>query len=182
VILRDSRAAVYDLHHDGIVACSIHENGRPVPLTDGALGLPPLMDLDGIVVGFVGGDEDSGITISALSLRPDNNGFDYSGQAPRPMRYGSLRVSRRGSVAWIGCPLAAGNAFPRDNKPPSVSSKPNCIKPGPQVDTVYVLRPGHYDHVHRLDSGPRMDPRSLRREGTTLTWVRDGLHHSASMR
>ncbi|HEY1540504.1 MAG TPA: hypothetical protein VGF63_13960 [Solirubrobacteraceae bacterium] len=66
--------------------CSIYENGRPVPLTDGALGLPPLMDLDGIVVGFVRGDEDSGITISALSLRPDNNGFDYSGQAPRELR------------------------------------------------------------------------------------------------
>jgi hypothetical protein len=178
VILRNSHAAVYDLHHDGILACSAHESF--VSLTDGALGLPPLMDLNGIVVGFVGGDEESDIIVGAVALRPDDKGFQYSTNVPRPMRYGSLRVSRRGSIAWIGCPLAAQHAFPRNGKPPSVSSEPNCIKPGRSVDTVYLVRPDHSD-AKKLDSGAQMDPRSLRRKGNTLTWVRAGVRHSARM-
>jgi hypothetical protein len=136
----------------------------------------PSISLNGPYVGYaVDTDTDPSAPggrmtyVEVDDLRPQEPGSESVGlvtnAGPRKVaRVGSLKVSPRGSVAWIACPA------PRDNQ---LAADPagNCSRPG-AGDRVYraSLDRGGAVHVKLLDRGRVIDPHSMRRTRTGVAW------------
>lgn len=179
--LRQPHAAVYRDPNAGetrrhLFACSDYH--QTFEFTMDSLAFPPAMDLHGVLLAWIDGsiDDGAGIRLSTLADAGASGGFSF----PHPMRIGSLRVSSHRRVVWIGCdlPRALWDEFRGDGRtPPPLEAAPNCTKPGPAVNTVY-LQTGRAEGAgiapQILDRGPWLDPRSLRRTGNTVSWLRRG--------
>ena len=106
-------------------------------------------------------------------LRPQEPGQERAGLvvSAGPLgvaRVGSLKVSRRGAVAWIACPAPSTGPLAAD---PSG----RCTRPG-AYDRVYraVLGSSGVARVKLLDRGRTIDPRSLRRVRSGVAWRHAG--------
>jgi hypothetical protein len=86
---------------------------------------------------------------------------------------GRVVVSDRGEVAWTTCPAT-------DPSSSIASPKPNCTGPG-ALDRVLKLT-ARTRHPKLLAKGRRLDPRSLRLSGNTLTWTNAGRRQRAPLR
>jgi hypothetical protein len=113
-------------------------------------------------------------------LRPQQPGQEVAGlvvsAGPRSVaRVGSLKVSRRGAVAWIACPA------PRDG-PLAADPGGGCTRRG-AYDHVYrasLRRDGSAD-VDLLDKGRAIDPHSLRRVHGGVAWRHAGKTRAAKL-
>jgi hypothetical protein len=88
-------------------------------------------------------------------------------------KVGRVVVSDRGEVAWTTCPAT-------DPSSAIASPKPNCVRPG-ALDRVFKLT-AKTRHPKLLAKGRRIDPRSLRLSGNTLTWTNAGRGQRAPLR
>jgi len=143
---------------------------------------PPAMDLAGRLFAYaidsnsVDGPSNTSIIVRDLSQGPrfDDTVLDVSAKTSETQlapKIGSLVANPGGEVAWISCPQA-----PRVDG----TRGPTC------------LRPGHPDHVFKVDSGTKrrrllssgsdIDPGSLRLRGSRLTWRQGGRTRSATLR
>ena len=143
---------------------------------------PPAMDLAGRLLAYaidsnsVDGPSNTSIIVRDLSQGPryDDTVLDVSARTSETQlapKIGSVVANPGGGVAWISCPQA-----PRVDG----TRGPTC------------LRPGHPDHVFKVDSGTKrrrllasgsdIDPGSLRLRGSRLTWRQGGRTRSATLR
>ena len=143
---------------------------------------PPAMDLAGRLLAYaidsnsIDGPSNTSIIVRDLSQGPrfDDTVLDVSAKTSETQlapKIGSLVANPGGGVAWISCPQA-----PRVDG----TRGPTC------------LRPGHPDHVFKVDSGTKrrrllssgsdIDPGSLRLRGSRLTWRQGGRTRSATLR
>ena len=162
-----------------LVGC-VFARGRQIGLDspiDGYYGhLPPAMALNGTVLGWVSTDcsEECGTAIHAddLARFPDEalNGGSATLDPDEHVRVGSMTVTRSGALAWITCPRRTRSEV-----------QPRCLKPGAKVG-VYRNLPGFDTPTERLASGRDIDPSSLRRKGSTISWIQDGTRRTSSLR
>jgi hypothetical protein len=153
-----------------------------------ALFPPPAISLSGPYVGYaVDTDTDPAASggrmtyVEVDDLRPQQPGQEVAGlvvsAGPRSVaRVGSLKVSRRGSVAWIACPA------PR-NSPLAADPSGGCTRPG-AYDRVYrasLTRDGT-TRLDLLDKGRTIDPHSLRRVHRGVAWRHAGKSRAAKLR
>ena len=150
--------------------------------------LPPGMSLDRTVVGIglliCREDGDCETRMYAYDLA--NNGLPVGSQIGTPgfgrlgrpaVKVGSLRVRRNGSMAWIACPERSDPELGPGPEP--ASRRPNCVKPG-SLDRVYkVEAPSAKPRL--LDKGRDIDPSSLRRKGSIISWVAGGKRRRATL-
>lgn len=151
------------------------------------LFLPPALSLSGTVVGYgelvCGGEEEGCFTLVAAGDlardgAPVGNSIGGMSADPRrsPVKVGSLRVRGNGSMAWITCPE---REF-ADTDPIPGSRRPNCVRKG-SFDRVYkVEAPSRRPRL--LDQGRDIDPSSLRRSGSRISWVSGGKRRRATLR
>jgi hypothetical protein len=90
----------------------------------------------------------------------------YDGQV------GSVKLKRNGAVAWIACRTRIN--------PDYGDPRPGCVRAG-AFDEVHKLDAGE-DDPELLDKGRLIDPRSLRRRGSRITWTNHGRRRSATLR
>jgi hypothetical protein len=91
------------------------------------------------------------------------------------VKVGSLRVTRRGSLAWITCP---DSQYRTDTQ--TARRAPHCIRPG-RLDRVIALTAGSTS-PRLLDKGYEIDPSSLRLDGHRLSWRHSGRLRHATLR
>jgi hypothetical protein len=159
----------------------LRSSGSPVLLASdaepAALFPRPAISLVGTYVGYAV-DTDTDPTapggrmtyVEVDDLRPQQPGFEEAGlvvsAGPRSVaRVGSLKVSRRGSVAWIACPA------PSDG-PLTADPDGRCTRPG-APDHVYRATLDRHGNprVALLDKGRSIDPSSLRRaRRSSVVW------------
>ena len=100
------------------------------------------------------------------------------------VKVGSTVVRPNGAVAWIACPMRGS---------PSNSSGPTCIRPGYDNTlfrvlskdlgrTVPVDEETSTGYREVLDRGRGIDPRSLRRVGDRISWVKNGRRRYATLK
>jgi hypothetical protein len=106
------------------------------------------------------------------------NAVPAAGRHGRPaVKIGSLRVKRNGSMAWIMCPE---REFPELGPGPEPASRrPNCVKTGDRNRVYKVEAPSERPKL--LDKGSDIDPSSLRRKGSVISWVADGKRRRATL-
>ena len=147
--------------------------------------LPPAISLDRAVVGFAIQSCDEATAscttdiggIKLTDTDPETQhiqGYPADPKHERVVKVGSLRMKRNGSVGWITCPE-------RGLQPDEINAArhPNCVKPGDR-DRVYKLE-GRAGKVTLLDHGRAIDPSSLRRSGSQLSWLSHGHRHHAAL-
>jgi hypothetical protein len=141
--------------------------------------VPPGLVLNGTVVGYAVVDcfEDCSTSVEAVDLLlkpPDENPINWSDASRREevVKIGSLTVTRSGGLAWIACPRGLDFELTR--------SWPTCLKPG-YKDTVYRDAAGPFAPPERLGIGRDIDPSSLRRKGSKLTWRQGGKLHKSTL-
>jgi hypothetical protein len=151
--------------------------------------LPPAISLDGSVIGYgllVCPDEGDcqtrvyaeDLANNGLPVYGNDAGAPANGRArPRAVKIGSLRLKRNGSRAWIACPERSDPEFGPGPEP--ASRRPNCVKAG-SLDRVYKLE-APSDRPELLDKGRDIDPSSLRRKGSTISWVAGGKRRRATL-
>lgn len=143
----------------------------------------PAIKLSGTTVGWATdfcGPNSCDTGVGASDLTKDDPGGDLGGNPAGPkhhraVKVGSLAVKRDGALAWIACP--------RHNADSSTyglgSRRPNCVHAG---DRDWVMLLGATEpHAHVLDSGRGIDPSSLRRHGSMISWLHDGKRRSATL-
>lgn len=88
------------------------------------------------------------------------------------VKIGSVRLGRRGGVAWINCPEPdpLGDGF----------FEPTCARPGHR-DRVYKVDSGT-SRRRLLDSGRTIHPGSLRIKGDRISWTKSGRRRAAHLR
>jgi len=193
--LRTDEARVYrvDAPRAGrrfqIYACAF-VNARPMPLDDGDTDfafLPPAMSLTGTTVGYAstfcdfsagGNGCQTAVLVEDLSRDPARTVISRHWAGPRsgrPYTVGSLRAKPSGAVAWIQCPELTPQTSIRGHRGPT------CVQPG-NTDRVYKADAGTQKRVV-LASGKRIDPSSLRRAKSRITWTSSGGRtHRATLR
>ena len=137
--------------------------------------LPPAISLTHEIVGFAVESCDEGTetcTTDVAGIRLTDTdistqhvqGYSADPTSQQVVKVGSLRMKRNGSVAWITCPE-------RSVQPDEVigARHPNCVRPGDR-DRVYKLE-GRAGKATLLDHGRAIDPSSLRRGGSRLSWL-----------
>jgi hypothetical protein len=130
---------------------------------------PEALDLNGPLVGIAikaCDPEDCTNDIEVVDLRNAESGVLRSA-SPYPGEYdvgdvGSVRVTRQGAVGWIACKFE------------------DCG--GRKSHTSVFALGSSSDKVRRLDFGPRIQLRSLRRTGNRLSWTNGSRRRSALLR
>lgn len=141
---------------------------------DEAYFAPPAISLAGSRAGWAldtydrDGDRVTYVIVADLAQPADERVVKAGTRYPK---VGSLRVHPDGGVAWITCPS--------DDDSPRGSQRPNCTKAG-ALDRVYALDAGA-TKPRLLDRSRAIDPRSLRRKGDRISWVRAGKRRSAKL-
>jgi len=143
---------------------------------------PPAVSLAGPIIGYsvdaCGEECSTGIFVQDLRLSGTSREVEEivrhvaSPNGQRVVKVGSLRVTRRGAVAWIVCPETSDS--------PTASRAPNCVRPG-SLDRVVALASGA-SQVRILDKGHEIDPSSLRLAGHRLSWRHSGRTRHATLR
>jgi hypothetical protein len=138
--------------------------------------LPPALALNGTVLGWAATDCSQECATefhaSDLALWPDEP-LNYSAATLREdeqVRIGSLTVTRAGGLAWITCPRRTRSEV-----------VPRCLKPGAKAG-VYRKAAGFDTPTERLAVGRDIDPSSLRRRKTRISWIEGGERRRASLR
>lgn len=141
---------------------------------------PPAMALKGTVVGYANNSCGGGECYTSIRAtdvaRTGNLNITVVPATLRSsalVKIGSLAVNGAGALAWTTCPERS----PSSEVAPT--RNPNCVRAGDK-DNVYSVKAGSRDRV-RLDSGRDIDPSSLRRKGTRVTWVAGGKVRSAPL-
>ena len=165
-----------------MLSACVFSQGKTVELDSPREGIhghvPPGLVLNGTIVGYavVHCFEDCSTSVEAVDLlKPaDENRINVSGASRRDevVKVGSLTVTRAGGLAWIACPRGSDFELTRRS--------PTCVKPG-YKDSVYRDPAGAKGLPERLDIGRAIDPSSLRRKGTRLTWTVGDEKRSATL-
>jgi len=136
------------------------------------------MSLTGATVGYAsticdfsaGGDGcQTVVVVEDLTRDPGHTIIARHAAGPRsdrPYTVGSLRAKPNGAVAWIQCPELTPQTSIRGNRGPT------CVHPG-HTDRVYKADVGS-DKPVVLDRGRHIDPSSLRRADSRITWRASG--------
>jgi hypothetical protein len=141
--------------------------------------VPPGLVLNGTIVGYavVSCFDDCSTSVEAIDLlKPSTeNRINGSGASRRDevVKVGSLTVTRAGGLAWIACPRGSDFELTR--------RWPTCVKPG-YKDSVYRDIAGSTGLPERLDTGRDIDPASLRRKGSRVTWIAGGKKRSTTLK
>jgi hypothetical protein len=141
------------------------------------------MSLTGTILGYAvtacdfsaSGEGCDTLVIVEDLTRTDATGVLYRGRAStrRVVKVGSLRAMPTGAVAWIACPERARETELRATR------SPTCVRPG-NLDTVFVASPQRQRRA--VSTGRRIDPSSLRRSGSRVTWRERGRRRAARLR
>jgi len=172
-----------------VFACVRGSRQRPVQIADGDFDFVfggPALSLNGTVLGYAldicdfsaGGDGcRTEVHVEDLADEGRSRQLGFSAAGPlsyRPVKVGSLRARPNGDVAWIACPEFASDTDIVGERGPT------CVRPG-NTDRVYALD-AQSGRRSRLDLSKRIDPGSLRREGSRVSWIRAGHRRSGSLR
>jgi hypothetical protein len=161
-----------------IGAC-VFAKGRRIGLDspiEGLYGhLPPALALNGTVLGFTATSclEHCGTQVSAHDLArwPDDviNASGATLKKNKIVSVGSITVTRAGALAWITCP-------PRTRS----ERNPKCLEPGRNAGVYRAVDFGR--PAERLATGRDIDPSSLRRKGSTISWIQGGERRTAVLK
>lgn len=139
---------------------------------------PPAMAIAGGTVGFARDDAGDGDRLAAFTavgrfdfrLGTQKCSWPISTVRRTGPRVGSVVVAADGALAWIVCRY---NGFAKGR------SSPGCVRPG-RFDRVIAVG-SRSEHRKVLDEGRDIDPSSLRRAGTRLSWKRGGKRRTAKL-
>jgi hypothetical protein len=161
-----------------VVGC-VFAKGRQIGLDSPIEGfyahMPPALALNGTVLGWAATDcsQECATEVHASDLaRSPDEALNYSTATLREdeqVRIGSLTVTRAGGLAWITCPRRTRSEV-----------EPRCLKPGAKVG-VYRKAAGFDTPTERVAFGRDIDPSSLRRRKSTISWIQGGERRTASL-
>jgi hypothetical protein len=192
VTLRKSeRVRVYRARNETTVGCLLASGERTnLDFRPYLVAYPvPAISIAGPLVGFaLEGQADPNMRdddtyINVIDLRTGEFPAGFTSKGPpfavsRPNTYdgkvGSVKLKRNGAIAWIACRTRVNPVA--DYGDP----RPSCVRAG-AFDEVHKLDAGA-DDPKLLDQGRSIDPRSLRRHGSKITWTNDGRRRSATLR
>jgi hypothetical protein len=159
---------------------------RPIVYLGGVLWFkPPAMSLAGLVVAVgvkatdPSGPSSSAIIVYDFAKRSSNEPgvFGYRARVVdvgANSDIGSVVVNSSDDVAYIDCTPGGG----ADND--YVAPGRQCLKPG-RVNSYVVVVPAGKDHRKVVAKGRHIDPLSLRGEGDSVSWVKNGKRHTAPL-
>lgn len=192
-LLANRQARVFKRNRSGVkIGCLLATGKRTgLDLPPDVVAYPrPALALAGPIVGYATegtGDPDArpDTRIQVVDLRTGGSPSDYAGSREDlpfatsranfyDAKVGSLRVKTNGAVAWIACRTEQN--FEEEWGDP----RPSCVRPG-AFDEVRKLEPGDSE-PKTLDTGRRIDPRSLRLHGDRLYWLQRGKRRSAILK
>jgi hypothetical protein len=179
-LAKSSRARIFrrrgspsDSYRRTTLGCLFSRRGDAIPLDEPAnsnLALPPFA-LKGRYVAYnnhITDDIPSSYAVVVMSLR--SGGFKHITAALADHRAASatdLALKRDGSVAWIACPEGI----------PTQTCDPEQI-----AEVGFQVWKNDRAGVRQLDRGMEIDPKSLRRRGSHISWLNGGVRRTAKLR
>jgi hypothetical protein len=174
-VVRSSQESTVFRRPASIYGC-LFGRGAPVHLTSDNIFPRRTIALAGPLVAY-GADytEDRNFytDLKVTDLRDEGSGINrtVSLETTRRGELAATRLRADGAVAWISCPRKR-SAYGRLSRA--------CARSGGRLKHVWALD-AHADERRLLDSGRRIEPRSLRLRGTRLTWRRAGALRESEM-